>query len=393
MKARERSGTFCAVLLLLAGSGCQGGAQALGVHPDKQSKACRRPAVRTSANSLKLDDKMLANVGIEEARSQELPMLLTTTGKVQFNEDRIARVLAPASGQILSLNAKVGDPVKKGETLFYINSREAAAAITDHLESHKDMQLAEKTYAMTLDLFQHQAASLMALRQAESDLAKARANVSRTEGSLRVLGVDAVENERSERLDPRIPVRSPLGGTVIERRVTAGQFVQPDSNPLLVIADLSTVWVLADIFEHDLHSVRLGQKAEVRTVAYPDERFMARVSRISDSLDPTTRTVKVRFLVDNSTGKLKPEMFASVILILSQATKVLTVPASAVFVEGERSYVFVLQSDHCFARRKVEVVPDPSGRARVVGGLQVGDKVVSDGALLLHLEEGKKESS
>ena len=314
------------------------------------------------------------------------------SGKGVVKRD-VTRVLTPASGQVLSLNVKVGDPVKKGETLFYINSREAAAAITEHLESHKDLQLAEKTHAMTLDLFQHQAASVMALRQAESDLAKARAHVARTEESLRVLGLDVDRSERSERLDSRIPVRSPLGGTVIERRVTEGQFVQPDSNPLLVVADLSTVWVLADIFEHDLHLVSLGQKAEVSTVAYPDRRFMARVSRISDSLDPTTHTVKVRFLADNSTGQLKPEMFATVTLILSQATQVLTVPAMTVFVEGERNYVFVLQSDHHLTRQQVNVVPDPSGRARVVGGLQAGDRVVSDGALLLQLEESKKESS
>ena len=128
-------------------------------------------------------------------------------------------------------------------------------------------------------------------------------------------------------------------------------------------------------------------------MAYPDRRFMARVSRISDSLDPTTHTVKVRFLADNSTGQLKPEMFATVTLILSQATQVLTVPATAVFVEGERNYVFVLQSDHHLTRQQVNVVPDPSGRARVVGGLQAGDRVVSDGALLLQLEESKKESS
>ena len=392
MKTRGRSGTFYAALLLLANLGCHGGAKTPEDVSVKQSNAGREsdPA---SSKGFTLDDKMLANIRTQEVRSQELPMLLTTTGKVQFNEDRIARVLAPASGQVLSLHVKVGDPVKKGETLSYINSREAAAAITEHLESHKDLQLAEKTHAMTLDLFQHQAASVMALRQAESDLAKARAHVARTEESLRVLGLDVDRSERSERLDSRIPVRSPLGGTVIERRVTEGQFVQPDSNPLLVVADLSTVWVLADIFEHDLHLVSLGQKAEVSTVAYPDKRFMARVSRISDSLDPTTHTVKVRFLADNSTGQLKPEMFATVTLILSQATQVLTVPATAVFVEGERNYVFVLQSDHHLTRQQVNVVPDPSGRARVVGGLQAGDRVVSDGALLLQLEESKKESS
>ena len=392
MKTRGRSGTFYAALLLLANLGCHGGAKTPEDVSVKQSNAGRE-SDPDSSKGFTLDDKMLANIRTQEVRSQDLPMLLTTTGKVQFNEDRIARVLAPASGQVLSLHVKVGDPVKKGETLFYINSREAAAAITEHLESHKDLQLAEKTHAMTLDLFQHQAASVMALRQAESDLAKARAHVARTEESLRVLGLDVDRSERSERLDSRIPVRSPLGGTVIERRVTEGQFVQPDSNPLLVVADLSTVWVLADIFEHDLHLVSLGQKAEVSTVAYPDRRFMARVSRISDSLDPTTHTVKVRFLADNSTGQLKPEMFATVTLILSQATQVLTVPATAVFVEGERNYVFVLQSDHHLTRQQVNVVPDPSGRARVVGGLQAGDRVVSDGALLLQLEESKKESS
>jgi len=393
MKTRGRNGTFYAALLLLASLGCHGGAKTPEDASVGQSNAGRESDPVSSTKTFTLDDKMLANIRTEEVRSQDLPMLLTTTGKVQFNEDRIARVLAPASGQVLSLNVKVGDPVKKGETLFYINSREAAAAITEHLESHKDLQLAEKTHAMTLDLFQHQAASVMALRQAESDLAKARAHVARTEESLRVLGLDVDRSERSERLDSRIPVRSPLGGTVIERRVTEGQFVQPDSNPLLVVADLSTVWVLADIFEHDLHLVSLGQKAEVSTVAYPDRRFMARVSRISDSLDPTTHTVKVRFLADNSTGQLKPEMFATVTLILSQATQVLTVPATAVFVEGERNYVFVLQSDHHLTRQQVNVVPDPSGRARVVGGLQAGDRVVSDGALLLQLEESKKESS
>src|SRR5262249_17428327 len=142
---------------------------------------------------LKLDDAMLQNVTVEEALTESVPSLLTATGKVQFDEDRMARILAPVSGQVVKTPPRVGDRVAQGQTLFYVNSREAAAAIAEHVESHKDLDLAEKTQAMTRDLFEHQAASRIALQQAESDLVKARGRVARTEETLRVLGVDLEE--------------------------------------------------------------------------------------------------------------------------------------------------------------------------------------------------------
>jgi cobalt-zinc-cadmium efflux system membrane fusion protein len=346
-----------------------------------------RTAADPLSNVLKIDGPMMAQIKVERVGETLLPSLLVATGKVQFNDDQMARILTPVNGQVQQLGVKVGEAVQKNERLFFLKSREVAVAVTEHLEDHKDLDLAEKKYAMAKDLFEHRAVSHIALQQAESDLAKAKARVARTEEALRVLGLRVEENDLSSELSSLIPITAPLGGTVIERRVTDGQFVQPDSNPLLIIADLSSVWVLADIFERDLHRVHVGQRAEVRTEAYPEHRFLARVSRIGDVIDPATRTVKVRFLVSNPGALLKPEMFASVTLILDESAHGLTIPAKALFSEGGRNYVYLRSGELEFTRREVEIATEEFSRFRVTGGLKVGDQVVTQGAILLRQQE------
>jgi cobalt-zinc-cadmium efflux system membrane fusion protein len=378
------------VPFLLFGSGCKRGADR-PIAPSSSVPLAKagtqaKTEIQSNEGVVKLESGMMANIKIEELNETVLPLIFTATGKVNFNEDQMARILAPVAGQVINLGAKVGDSVAKGQTLFYINSRDAAAAISEHLENHKDLELAEKTYALTKDLYEHQAASLVSLQQAESDLAKAKARAARSEKVLQVLGL----NTNEAGMESRVAVRTPLNGKVVERSVTEGQFVQPDNNPLMVIADLANLWILADIYENDLHRIRLGQKAEVTTAAYPDERFVATISRISDVVDPTTRTVKVRFLVSNPAARLKPEMFASVTIFLNEQAKALTVPASAVLTEGGKTYVYVKTGMTEFTRRPVEVSPDPSGRMRVTSGVKAGEKVVSERALLVHQESMQK---
>lgn len=385
---------FLVAIIWFATFGCQGGTKPSNTvaSPDEVAQAATKTA--TSSNtSFQLEEVMVSRIKIEELQEQPISMLLTTTGKVQFNEDQMARILAPVNGQVLQLNIKVGDIVHKGETLFFMKSREVAAAVTEHLESHKDLDLAEKTYAMTKDLFEHQAASRISLQQQESEVAKERARVARNEEALRVLGMEVHESDSYGDMSSRIPIKTSLTGTVIERHVTEGQFVQPDSNPLLTIADLSSVWVQADIFERDLHRVQVGQRAEVRTEAYPDNQFVARVSYISEVIDPATRTVKVRFLVSNPGPRLKPEMFASVTLFLDESVRGLTVPVKAVFNESGRNFVYVRVTDREFARRQVEIEPDGVARLRISNGLKAGDKVVSEGALLLRQQEKQQKES
>jgi len=361
---------------------------------------CSRPTAREpDANSataslpvdavalVRIDPSMVSALHVETVNLHTVSRILRATGKVQFDESRLSRVLAPVTGQVTGLTASVGDRVRKGDPIFYLNSRDAAVALEDNLVAHHDLDLAEKTLTMTQDLFDHQAASRIALQQAQNDVAKTHLRVDRTEAALAAIGVQ--DHSDSGRLDPRVPVTSPVTGAIIERHVSDGQYVQLDPAPLLTIADLSTVWVEADVFERDLHLLRAGQSAEVTTTAYPDERFRAKVARVSDVVDPATRTVKVRFLVVNPALRLKPEMFATVTLFVDDVEQAITVPTSAVLTEGDRSFVYVALDDRTFARRLVETAAEARDSRRILRGVKPGDRVVTSGAILLRGQEDR----
>jgi len=368
-----------ALSIAIAIAGCGGttpSADVSAAAPDANTSPDDHSGVHLTASQLD-------RVHIEELSADAAAGSLKATGTVEFNADRMAKILPPVSGQVQNLAVKVGDAVRKSDVLFVLSSREVAAAVADHLTSHRDLELAEKTFAMTQDLFEHQAASRIALQQSESELAKARSKVTQTEEVLEVLGLDPDGEEEPGRLQPRIPVRTPISGTVIERTVTDGQFVGPDTAPILTVADLSNVWVQADIFERDLRYISIGQKADVTTTAFPSDRFSAQVSLIGSVVDPQTRTAKVRFLVANPGVRLKPGMFASISLYLPKATESLSVPATAVFVENGQTFAYVQTAPQDFVRRQIETVPSESTRLRVVRGAKAGDRVISDGVLLL----------
>jgi len=385
----KNSAIVCAALIaaMLGTAGCQKSAvsEAAAAAPDAKS------AKGEPSNEVELDAAMLANIHVEAVRSDSGRNSLSGTGKVQLNDDRTARILAPLPGQVIDFHLGVGDAIQKDQVLFSIKSREVASLVSDYLQSQRDLDLAQKTYNMNKDLFEHQAASRISFQQAENDLAKANTQVARGEEGLRVLGIDPKEAVRDGGLRSLIPVRSPIGGTLIERNLTPGQYVQADSTALLTIADLSSVWVLVDVFERDIHLVRAGQKVQVVAAAYPDRRFPASVERISDKVDPDSRTLKVRLLVSNPNFLLKPEMFITSSLELSGGGAALSVPTGAVFTESGKSYVFVAKTDRRFERRQIVAAPDADGRLRVTGGLRVGDRVVTDGAMLVDYRRKLKE--
>jgi RND family efflux transporter MFP subunit len=155
----------------------------------------------------------------------------------------------------------------------------------------------------------------------------------------------------------------------------------------MTLADLATVWVQADVFERDLHSIAAGQKADVTTAAYPEDHFSAQVARIGTVVDPQTRTAKMRFVVANPGFRLKPGMFTTAALQLPLQSAALTVPATAMFVENGRSYAYVQADKTTFVRREIDTLPGNGDRLRVTRGLAIGDRVVTDGVLLLRALE------
>jgi membrane fusion protein, heavy metal efflux system len=387
---------IAALALLLAvataGAACGDHTEAAPSAAPETRPAATVSAVKPQTGVISVDPAMLSSITVETLAERDSARTLAIAGKVQFDEDRLARVLTPLAGQVVDLRVKVGDAAHKGERLCSISSRDAAAAIGEQIESRRDLELAQKNAAMTEDLFEHEAASRIALQQAQNDLAKARARVDRTEEALQVLGLPGREDLSGSAGWGRVPIPSPITGVVIERKVTEGQFVQSDSTPILTVANLDAVWVMGDVFERDLRFVTTGQPAAVTATAYPGERFQGRVNYISDSIDPATRTAKVRVSVANPGARLKPEMFAEVELHVAERQHALTVPIGAVFTEDGRSYVFVEAGHARFERRAVEIESGDGPDRRVSSGLHSGDRVVVGGALLLRQEEAQRGS-
>ncbi len=331
---------FCGAFVLPA---CRAGARSA-----EQSASPAEGTSKSSNPEVRLDPSQLKQVRIEELSTFAPADVIKATGTVEFNADRMARILPPVPGQVQDLAVNAGDSVRKSDVLFVLRSREVAAAIADHLASHKDLELAEKTFAMTQDLFEHEAASRIALQQSENELAKSRAKVEQAEEVLQVLGLDAHTEEDAAHLQSRVPVR-----------------------------------VEADVFERDLRHINAGQKADVTAAAYPNDHFNAQVARIGAVIVTQTRTAKVRFLVANPNARLKPGMYTSMTLYLPESSSALTLPAKAVFVENSRTFAYVQTGPLAFSRREIETAAGSPDRLRVVRGLEPGDRVVADGVLLL----------
>lgn len=317
------------------------------------------------------------------------PFVTAATGRVAFDEERVSRVASPVSGRVVELLAHVGDRVRKGQGLLVIASPDAQSAVADQVAALADQAVAVRNLERQRRLFADQAVPYKEVLQAEGDATKAAAAVARADGRLEVLGIDPRSPEVRA---SRFVLRAPLEGVVVERPAFPGMEVRPDSGtPLVTVADLGRLWVVADVYERDVGRVAAGQAATVRLTAEPGHAFAARVQHVGELVDPATRTVKVRLEVKNPGLELKPEMFARVVIQgTASPTPTLTVPSAAVLSDGDASSVVVAQGEGRYAKRTIEVGGEQDGRVRVLSGLRAGEQVVVEGALLVKAEiEGR----
>jgi membrane fusion protein, heavy metal efflux system len=314
---------------------------------------------------------------------------LTTTGKVQFDEERIARVNAPVTGRVLEVLARPGDVVEPGHRLLALDSPDLGTAKSDYAKAVSDVDRSEAALQLARELFEVKAIARKEIREAENDYRKAAAERERAASRLRALGVpDARLPDVAARADTstRVVVAAPRSGVIVERNVNPGQVVsygQSDSpTNLFVIADLSSMWVQADVYEPDVPKVRLGQAVAVTLPCCPGDRYEGRVAYISDAVDPQTRTVKVRAVVPNRARMLKAEMFVRVV-IATGSRRILAVPQSAVHREDGATFVLVETGREEYRRRRVILGADLDGAVEVLDGVTPRDRVVSTGSILL----------
>jgi cobalt-zinc-cadmium efflux system membrane fusion protein len=379
----------------------------------------RRPTPAEEPQTVKADavpsgliqatPEQLNQISVEPVRQQTIDVNLEATGRVGFNEDRVTPVLAPFPGRVLEMLAAPGDVVKADQPLLVIESPDIINAVNDLAEARTNvdktriaLDIAQKSAERARRLHSQEALATKELQSAESELARAQEDYRRAESSLSVvrnrlalLGKSAdeitrLENSPGDETDRRVVIRAPIGGTIVERKVGLGQYIKPDSqDPLYLISDLSSVWITADIYETDLSNVHAGAPVDIRLAAYPDRDFPARIFAINPTVDPATRTVKVRCVVSNPNGLLKPEMFARIRVGDAVKQKVITVPSNAILTEGERSYVLVEESSGRFRRREVKSGREVETNTVVESGLRPNDRVVTSGVLLLNSAESK----
>jgi len=288
----------------------------------------------------------------------------------------ITKVSPPLQGRVVKLFVRLGQAVHKGDPLYAFDSADLAAAQSDYLKAKSAEALADRTMKRQRDLKEHGILAQKDLEQAESDHEAARSELARAETRLQLLGMDLGE------VGKPLTVRAPISGRVIDLSTAPGQYQNDPAAVLMVIADLSTIWVTAQVPEKDIQRVDVGDDARVQFSAYPAEHFSGRVQHVGDMLAPETRTVKVRIQLANEAHRLKPGMFARVTLQGREAPE-LVVPSAALLVRGDKSFLYVEKSPWTFERRAVETgEPLPAGIA-VARGLSSGERIVTANTILL----------
>jgi len=326
-----------------------------------------------NATVVTLTKHQLFHIRLESAEVTEssVPIPLTLTGKVVLNERRRAEITARLSGRVEKVSAFAGERVAAGQVLAQIFSQEFLTMQREYL------QAIERTHRFGNESGDQSTAKTISLSARRK---------------LEVAGLSDADLRQLETIkEPMgfLPVRAPFSGAVLNTEIVQGQFVELGMH-LFEIADLSTLWILADIYEQDLPRIHKGMKAQVEVTPYPREMFPATLAEIFDVVDAQTRTVKARLEVQNSQSKLKPEMFASVHLTTELGGSTIKVPASAILGETEKHFVFVAMNDSTFERREVRTGAETREIVEVLDGLATGERIVVRGGFFLKSELAKE---
>jgi cobalt-zinc-cadmium efflux system membrane fusion protein len=361
--------------------------------------ACRDPEVRAksirspSPGGLRLSAALLQSgqVRIEPVRAAPERITVRTSGKAGFDLEHLSYVSSPLVGRVVDIRARLGEHVEAGQTLAVIDSPDLGSASSEFIKARADLTLAQRANELAQQLWAAKAMARKDVQRAEDEYVKAKTDLRRTRERLLSLSVPEAELDRpldALHVRSQFNLTAPIGGTVVERNVTLGQIVGGDpAQRLYVVADLTQLWVTADIYEKDLPLIHPGEEVRVHAAPWPQERFQGRIDYVGDTVDPTTRTVKVRLTVDNRRLLLKPEMFVTASIHTGGTTVVLTVSLAAVHGEGsEHPYVFTALENDRFERRPVTLGAKSEERVAITAGLTAQDRVVTDGSILLNAE-------
>jgi cobalt-zinc-cadmium efflux system membrane fusion protein len=367
-----RSSPLLLFLAIILSAGC--------ADQPKKASADDAAAIQHQGNRVMVpvSSPLAGRLQVEPVQLTRITRQVTAPASVEADPARYARILPPLSGRVLKLFVHPGDTVAKDDELLLLDSPDFGSAQADYARARTALTQTEHSLVRQQDLATHGIVGQRDVEQAKTDRDSALSDFNRTKDRLRLLGMDPDKTT----LGSPLIVRSPLTGKVLEITAATGEFRNDPNAPLMTVADLSDIWVTANVQEKDIHFVHRSDPAVATFAAYPTENFSGKVLFVADVLDPDTRTAKVRIAYANKDGRLRPAMFATVTL-KTWDTRELTVATTALVLSGDQTTVFVQVSPNTFEQRRVGTGEQIGQRTIIKGGLQSGEKVlIREGALL-----------
>jgi membrane fusion protein, heavy metal efflux system len=369
-------GFVAALGILAAGCSSERGANEMTSYSSSQSKT-------DTAALFTIPQDQMSHVQVVAVQASKLTRTLRLTGAVAYNAFSTTPVITQVGGPVAKILVVPGDRVKRGQPLLEVSSPDYSLLLAAYLKARDTFRVANKNYERAQDLFAHHAIADRDLLQAESDRIQAQADLSAAEEGMKILGIPKPEDLEKSPISAQIPLLAPIGGEIVERLVSPGQVMQAGTTQAFTISDMSTVWVMANIYQGDLAYVKNGDPATITTDSYPD-KFSGKISFISPALDPNTRTLQARIVVDNPGGKLKKDMYCVATVTAGTISNAIAVPDSSILRDDENQpFVYVATSSNQFGRRQVDIGQTENGQTQVLKGLSPGDKVAANGSLFL----------
>jgi membrane fusion protein, heavy metal efflux system len=335
-----------------------------------------------------LSEKQAKALKVGPVASRDFALLKTAVGTIDFNEDLLVQVFSQYLGKILTANFNIGDDVKAGDILFTIDSPDLLQAESTLLAAAGVLELQKRTLARAMSLLKAGGSAQKDVDQSTSDEQTAEGNYKAARNSVRIFGktdaeIDQVVNMR--KVDSTLLVPSPISGRIVARSAAPGFLTQPGNAPApYSVADLSTMWMIANVIETDAPAYKLGQDVEVTVPAYPRTIFKGRVTTLGSIIDPNSHRQLVRSQIDDPQHLLRSGMFASFVIRVGDAMHSLAVPANGVVREGDGTMTVWITGDRRhFVKRTVKIGMQQDGWDQVLEGLEPGETVVTDGAVFL----------
>jgi membrane fusion protein, heavy metal efflux system len=364
-------------LLVLAGCHSNDNANRMTSYSSKAS-----PSVTAQLFTIPADQ--MSHVQVVTVEPGTMSRTLRLTGTVAYNAFNTTPVITQVGGPVSRILVVPGDHVKMNQPMLEVSSPDYAQLLDGYLKAAESFRLADKLYTRAQDLYAHHAIAQQDLEQAESTRTQAQADLNAAEQGMRIVGIKNPADLAKAPSSAQIPVLAPIAGQVVDRQVALGQVVQAGQTQAFTISDLRTVWVMANVYQADLEYVKSGEDVVVQTDAYPDS-FHGKISYVSPALDPSTRTLQARIVVDNPGEKLKRDMYCTVTVTAGVLKNALALPNAAILRDdNNQPFVYAMTADNQFGRRDVTLGEMQGDKTQIVKGISAGDRIVGNGSLFLN---------